>query len=746
MNLADLSIKRPVFITAIVIVMITMGLMAFKKMPVDMFPNVTFPIVMVQTIYPGAGPAEVETLVSKVLEEEIGTVAGIKTLSSTNTEGSSMVIAEFTLETDVKYAEQQVRDKVSSAMMKLPDDIQQPVVRRIDPADQPIVILAMTADLPEAELFDLADKIVKPKIEQVNQVGRVQVFGGREREIHIELDRRKLKQYEVSATAVSNRIAAAGANIPAGSFDQAKSELVFRTVGEFSSVKDVGSVIVSFLGNDVPVTVNDVGRVVDTVKDEESRGYYNGEKAVFMLVFRQSGANTIAVADAVKKRAETLNKEFTDTKSSAKMIVVRDGAKPIRANVADVEETIFFGIILTVLVVFFFLGSLRSTFITGLAIPNSLIGAFFLMSLAGFSINIMTLLALSIAVGLLIDDAIVVRENIFRHSEMGKSPIRAASEGTKEVLLAVIATTGAVIAVFAPIGFLSGVVGQFFKEFGLTICFAMLISLFDAVTMAPMLSAYFAGSHGDGPKWWEATMGRVLKAFDRFQTRLENGYAGFLKRAINYPLVIIGGALAIFLVSVAMIKFIPKTFLPTPDFGEFQVTLDAQPGTSLSSMAETSAKIDKIIRGHKETESSVMFVGSWTGEANKATFFVNMIDSKKRKDVTTTNLKDMLREEMKPFAEFRPIVKDIDNVGGGQRPFNLNISGSNLQEIEKYSQMVFERLKNHPALTDVDITNRPGKPEFQVIPDKLRSERLGVSANVLGQELRAQIEGLTPAV
>jgi HAE1 family hydrophobic/amphiphilic exporter-1 len=746
MNLSDLSIRRPVFITAIVIVMVTLGLMAFKKMPVDMFPNVTFPVVMVQTAYPGAGPAEVETLVSKILEEQISTVAGIKTLSSNNTEGNSMVIAEFTLDTDVKYAEQQIRDKVSSALSKLPTDSKQPVIRRIDPADQPIVILAMTSEMPDAELFDLADKTIKPKIEQVSQVGQVQVFGGREREIHVELDRAKLKQYELSATAVSARIAAAGANIPAGSVNKASQELVFRTVGEFGSVKDIGSVIVSFLGNDVPVTVNDVGRVVDTVKDETSRGYYNGHKAVFMIVFRQSGANTIAVADAVKKRAEQINKDFAATNSTAKMIVVRDGAKAIRANVLDVEETIGFGILLTVLVVFFFLGSLRSTLITGLAIPNSLIGAFFLMSVAGFSINIMTLLALSIAVGLLIDDAIVVRENIFRHAEMGKPPIKAASEGTKEVLLAVIATTGAVISVFAPIGFLSGVVGQFFKEFGLTICFAMLISLFDALTMAPMLSAYFAGAHSAGPKWWAASVGKVLKAFDRFQTYLEDTYAAFLRKAINYPILIIGSALAIFIVSIVLAKFIPKTFLPTPDFGEFQVTLDAAPGTSLDAMAEASSKVDALIRSHKETESSVMFVGSFTGEANKATFFINMIDAKKRKNVTTTKLKEMLREEFKPYAEFRPIVKDIDNVGGGQRPFNLNISGTDLKEIEKYSQLAFEKLKNHPALTDVDISNRPGKPEFQVLPDKVRSERLGVAANVLGQELRAQVEGLTPAV
>ncbi|MGE4130400.1 MAG: efflux RND transporter permease subunit [Bdellovibrionales bacterium] len=744
MSPADLSIKRPVFITAIVIILLALGYLSLRRMPVDLFPNITFPIVSVSTLYPGAGPEEVETLVSKVLEEEMSTITGIKTLRSTNSEGSSMVIAEFTLETDIKYAEQQIRDRVSSAKRKLPDDIEEPVVRRIDPADQPIVILALTADLPPAELFDLADKSIKSKIEQVNQVGLVEVIGGREREIHVELDRKKLKSYEISATSVVNRIAAAGQNIPAGKVDESKTETVFRTLGEFKTIKDISSVIVSFLGNDVPVTVGDVGRVSDTVQDEKSRAYVNGERSVFMMVFRQSGANTIAVADAVRARVDKLNSEL----KNAKVTLVRDGSKMIRANVADVYEAIIIGIILTIIVVYFFLGSGRSTFITGLALPTSLIGAFFLMSVAGFTINVMSLLALSLAVGLLIDDAIVVRENIFRHTEMGKDPIRAASEGTKEVLLAVIATTLAVIAVFAPIGFLSGVVGQFFKEFGLTVCFAMAISLFDAVTNAPMLSAYFAGtSHGpkDSPGLWGRTVGRLVGQFDRFQTWLENRYENVLHWTLAHPLIVIGSSVLIFVFSLWTIKFIPKTFLPAQDMGEFSVSLDMPPGTSIGAMAEVATEVDKTMRANAEVAESVMIVGGRTGEANKAQFFVNMVPASQRK-INTSDFKDKIREQLKPFAKARPIVKDIDMVMGGQRPFNLNIIGTDLAAIEDVSNQMFERLKKHPALKDVDISYRPGKPEFQVVPDKLRAERLGVATLTMGQELRTQVEGTKAAV
>jgi HAE1 family hydrophobic/amphiphilic exporter-1 len=759
MNLADLSIKRPVFVTSLVVVLIAVGFLSLMKMSVDLFPNVTFPVVMVQTTWGGAGPEEVETLVSRPLEDQISTVSGIKTLSSTNYEGVSTVIAEFTLETDIKDAEQQVRARVSGAKRGLPQDIDEPIIRRIDPADQPILIVALTSELPPAELFDLADKTLRPRIEQVNQVGLVQVVGGREREIHVDLDRKKLRQYDLSAASIVRQISTDGLNVPAGKVDQSKSELSFRTLGQFPAVKDINNVIVSFFGNDVGVKVSDVGQVVDTIKDETTRAFVNGKRSIFLLVYRQSGANTIAVADAVKKRIDKVNKEFETKKIAGKVTVVRDGAQPIRANVLDVEESILIGIVLTILVVYFFLGSGRSTFITGLALPNSLLGAFFLMSLAGFSINIMSLLALSLAVGLLIDDAIVVRENIFRHAEMGKSSIQAASDGTKEVLLAVIATTGAVVAVFGPVGFLNGIVGQFFKEFALTVCFAMVISLFDAVTMAPMLSAYFAGAHGHGhagpSKWligrlWQGSMGRVLKAFDRFQTRLENAYANTLrwitKNNIN-PAITIGGAFLIFVASFGALKQIPKTFLPASDTGEFQVSLDAEPGTSIEGMSEIATKIDELLRKNKEVAQSVMFVGSGqTLEANKASFFVTMIPYKQRKDLSTTDFKARLREQLKPYAQYRPIVKDIDNVGGGQRPFTMNINGSDLEVVQKEAQKVFEWLKTNPALLDVDISFRKGKPEFQVVPDKSKAERLGIATTIMGNELRTQIEGAKAAV
>lgn len=749
MNLAELSIRRPIFIICIVILMLAVGLISLKKLPVDLFPDVTFPIVSIVIAYPGAGPEEVETLITRPVEEEIGTLSGLKTLTSESKEGFTRIIAKFTLETDIKDAEQRVRDRVSFSRRKLPDEIEEPLIRRIDPADQPVTIVALAGDLPLGQLYDLANEDIKPKLEQVSQVGLVELMGGRRREIHVDLDRAKLKRHELSADQVVRRISQAGQNIPAGTVEKSDKETVVRTVAEFKSIDDVKSTIVNFVGNDIPVTIADLGEVKDSLKDEKSRTSYNGKPSLFLSIYRQSGANTISVVDSVAARVDQLQAELSKRKDFASanlsLKVVRDGAKYIRANVFDVQESIVIGILLTILVVFFFLGSGRSTIITGMALPNSLIGAFILMHMAGFSINVMSLLALSLTVGLLIDDAIVVRENIFRHLELGFSPKRAALLGTNEVTLAVIATTATVIAVFGPIGFLDGVVGQFFKQFGLTICFAMMISLFDALTVAPMMSAYLASKHSEAKGLWYYSVGYLLRGFDRFQTFLENVYGKTLGFTLKFPVVILAAAAAIFVASVFALQGVPKTFLPPQDNGEFAIDLDMPPGTSLEKMSEVALAVDEKLRARPEVVDSIMTIGNSDGEANVATFFVTLVGRHERK-MNTSEFKELMRGELKSFSYANPVVKDIDMVSGGLRPFNLNISGTNLQEIESIAKEIFAKLKDHPALKDPDISFRPGKPEFQAKVDKNRAAQLGVSTDLIGSELRTHLEGATPAV
>jgi len=747
MNLAKLSIERPTFITCLVILSVVAGVMLFKSLGVDLFPDVTFPVVTVTTPYPGAGPSEIETLVSKPLEDEISTLSGIKRLSSINQEGISVVVAEFTLETDVKYAEQQVRDRVGGAKRKLPEDIKEPVIRRIDPSDMPILILALQSELPPAEMYDLAEDVIKPKLEQVNQVGLVKVLGGRKREIHVALDRTKLKSFEISAGQVAQRISGAGEDIPSGKKSVGDQETIYRTVGQFKTIEEIKNLVVNFFGNEKAVRVSDIGSVLDTLEDETSRTFLNDKKSLFIYVYKQSGTNTIAVVNNLLKKMDEVNVILSKSTHQSRLNMIRDGSKWIKTNVEDVKDSILIGAILAVVVVFLFLGNIRSTIITGLALPNSLLGAFILMAIAGYTINIMTLLALSLSVGLLIDDAIVVRENIFRHVEMGKKTRLAAYDGTVEVTLAVIATTLTVIAVFGPLGFLKGVTGQFFKQFGLTVCFAMAISLFDALTMAPMLSAYFAGKHGERKtnKLYDYTLGFLTKSFGIFQDWLDDFYEKLLRKVVRRPMLTIGISILIFLVCMNFGKYIPKTFLPTQDSGEFNVSVDLPPGTNLSAMTKLALKVSEIIGKNKEVETRAVTVGNADGDANQASIYVRLIPFKERPGVRTSNVKEKIRTDLKHYAYANPAVKDFDNVGAGMRPFNVNIFGPDLAELEKIGLAALDKVKAIPGFKDPDINFRPGKPEFRIVPDKERGEALGVLTSTIGRDLRVQVEGLEAA-
>lgn len=741
MTLAELSIRRPIFITCLAIVTVALGLLSYRQLGVDMLPNVSFPIVTVTVPYPGAAPAEIETLVCKVLEDEMSTVPGIKSLRSISREGVGTVVADFSLEVDIKYAEQQVRDRVSAAKRKLPKEVLEPAIRKLSPSDQPIMYLAIEGDLPPERLFAIADEQVRPRLEQVNQVGLVEIIGGRKREIHVELDATKLKEYEISSGWVVQRLQQSGQNIPIGKVARGGEESVLRAVGEYSTLDDIAKTTVNFFANDVPVRISDLGQVRDTLSDETARTFVNGKQGLFIFVFKQSGANTLRVSDGVKAKMEMLNGELANLAGQPRLTIVRDTAKFVRFNLDDVKESILLGIILTIIVVYLFLGSFRSTIITGLALPNSLLGAFILMSLAGFTINSMTLLAMSLAVGLLVDDAIVVRENIFRHIEHGMAPRQAALTGTREVSLAVIATTLAVLSVFGPVGYLKGVVGQFFREFALTICFAMLISLYDSLTIAPMLSAYFAGSL-EKPKGmlYRMTFGAVLSAFEAMQKWLDRTYAVVIRGAVAWPWMTLLGTGAVVGLSILALSKVPKTFLSPQDFGEFAVGIELDPGANLDATGKIAREIDELIRKEPEIAQATVIVGTREGQANVAEFTYSLVPRALR-SVTTTQFKDRVREMLRPYESVHPKVKDVDFVGGGMRPFNVNIIGDDFATLESVARRTFDFLKDHPGLSDIDFSHKPGKPEVRVVVDRDRAARLGVSSSAVGAELRTQVEG-----
>lgn len=748
MKIANFSIKKPVTVTSMFFLIIIMGLMAYKDLAVDLYPNVSFPIVTIVTVYPGSGPQEIEELVTKPIEKELSTISGIKKVSSTNKEGLSQVTAEFSMDTDIKFAEQQIKDRVSSIRGKLPEGIENPLFRTIDPSDQPVLILSMVADLGPAELYDLADNNIRPLIEQVKQVGFVDVVGGRKREIKVDLDRKKLLEARLSATQVSNQIALSGLSIPAGKIGNNSSEMVIRTSGQYDTPEAIAKTVVSFYGNENAVRVSNVAKVSEGLEEEKTRNYVNGKTSISFMVYRQSGANTVQVANQVKERVESLNKEFSTQIKGFKILVDRDGARPIRANVDDVIETIAIGILLVIIVVYFFLGNMRSTIITGIAIPNSLIGALILMLMMGFSINIMTLLAMSLAVGLLIDDAIVVRENIFRHLEEGMSPLKAAVKGTAEVQGAVIGVSLTILAVFVPIAFIQGIVGQFFKEFGLTVAFIIIISTADALIMAPMMSTYFAGPlHVEPKNFFTRFMRKLVKEFDRFQGWLEKIYDKSITITLKHKKTVLFVSFAIAIGSIIVAKYVDKTFIPPADNGEMEIKLDLPAGATLLAMDAVATKLDKDLRSLSEIAKTVVTVGGQNGEPNEASIFVALVPKKER-ELNTIDLKEKIRKEILPkYASSNPNILEASGTGGGgSQPFQVSLVGNDLSSIKSVSDALVAELKKSPHLQDVSSSYRSGKPEFQVKINRDRADAYGISTNIVGSELRTQIEGFIPAV
>jgi HAE1 family hydrophobic/amphiphilic exporter-1 len=752
MNFAQLAIKRPIFITCVVIIMLVLGWVALNKLSVELFPDVNPPVVSVTTMYPGTGPKEIETLVTKPIEDGVSTIAGSKRVTSQSIEGVSQVVIEFFMDVDIKQAEQRVRDKVSEAKVRFPTGVKEPIVQALNFSDQAVVSIALKSNRTQAELYDLADRNIKPRLQQLRDVGKVQIVGGRKREIQVQLDRSRLKERGFSAGFVASKLAESGANIPAGKVNEGQEESVFRSRGEFHAVDEIKNTVVSLFGNENATKIADVGRVVDTLEDEKNRVYIDGNNSIIVEIFKQSKTNTVAIAKRVRAELPKLQDSLKVIDPSLEITLVRDGSREISLNIFDVQESIFLGIVLTIIVVYLFLGNFRSTIITGLALPNSLLGSFILMQAFGLSVNIVTLLALSLVVGLLIDDAIVVRENIFRYLERGMAPKEAAQKGTDEVTLAVIATTLVVMSVFGPIALTEGLVGKILANFGLTMCFAMAISLFDALTIAPMLSAYFAGNlaHVSAkPKVnsiYRYSLGGLLRGFDWLQVQMEHGYAWLIEKVLKARLVTIIATGAICVVCFGLVGQISKTFLPAQDAGEFAINLELPQGTNIDRTNEVALQVDKIVRALPEVATAALTVGGTNAEPNKASFYIRLKAAKQR-NRGLSEIKDQMRKELIPFAFATPKVQDYDFTGGGfGRPLMINLLSDNSEVLEPYVRKLTEHLKKDPRLKDVDTTLREGKREFsfELKPD--RAQLYGMNTTLLGQELRAQVQGVPATV
>ncbi len=739
MNIAKLAIKRPVFITSIVAIIVILGAFSYKNIGVEMLPDMSFPTLSITTVYSGSSPDEIEQLITKPLEDELGAISGIKHMSSESKEGLSLITIEFGMEVNLDRAAQDVRDKISVAKNNLPDDIaEDPVVSKIDFDAQPVIRVALISDLPAGDVYDIAKETIKPKLEKINDVGNVQITGGSRREIQIEIDQNKVNEYVVPMTRIVNRIKNSGSNVPIGKQEEGFNETVFRAMGEYTTLDQIRDTMISFsgdMGNSISVGV--LGCVNDGTKDVESIGYfYDSQKmnnmrvqsCIYIDVIKQSGKNTVTVADAVKSKIDEINAGLKQVKGNSYVRIISDQSKWIKTNVEETVSAIIMGIILAVIIVYLFLGNIRSTIITGIAIPNSLLGAVILMDVMGYTFNMMTLMALSLVVGLLVDDAIVVRENIFRKIEDGHDSFKAAEIGTTEVTLAVIATTLAIVSVFFPIGMLTGVIGKVFKQFGFTVVFAMIVSLFDALTVAPFLSAYFAG---DGKK----SQNKVVVLFEKFQAKMEEYYISIMGYCLRHPLIVITAAIMIFAVSIGLLSFVKQTFIAQTDNGDFAVNIEMPAGTSLKGTAETISKIEENLREFCDIDYYGVTIGNSNGEVRKGQIICFL---RKDRKIGTVEVKEKIRSFLTKFEYAHPTV---GNKGGTGTPFSLIVSGKDLATVEKTASMIMNQIRTISDLTDIDSSAKKGGKEFRVIFNKSKMRSLGISNSVVGMELRYNVAG-----
>lgn len=737
MWLVDTSVRRPVAAVMMSVSLVVLGWISLGRLGVDLFPAVEFPYVSITTRLEGAGPDAVETEVTDVIEEHVNTISGIKKLRSVSAEGLSQVFIEFELNENADAKAQDARDKVSLAQNELPEDAKVPVVEKVDPDAAPILSVMIAGDLPIGELTTFADHVVKESIQRLPGVGSVAMVGGRKREIRIWLDGAKMRSFGVTAADVAAAVRSENAETPGGRLEVggARREYGVKTMAEARSAAEFAALVVAFQSNGAPTHVGDVARVEDGLEDERSFAQLNGRPGVSLDVRRQSGRNTVQVAREVKAEVARLVKIAPP---GIDIIVARDVSRFIESSIRDVLFDLSIAVVLVVAITFLFLLSMRATLIVALAIPTSLISTFFVFYLFGFTLNILTLLALTVAIGLLVDDAIVVIESIQRDVDAGRDSSVAAVEGSERVGLAVLAGTFATLAVFVPIAFMSGIVGRFFMQYGLAIVFSVSVSLLVALTLTPMLASRFlqpAASH------W-----RVLKPIERFHKYLERAYARIVKGAVKWRYLVILIGFSTVMIGGWFAKHVPMGFTSKSDRSEFLGSLELPLGFGMLEGRGAALTMDQALHTVEHVRDVFITVGAGSqGKVNRIDLYAT-ITPKQQRDVSQFIVMDAARAAVAkavPLAQ-KITIAEVSWISGGgvsSSDIELVFRGSDLEELQTSSADVATRLADLPSLVDIHSTYEEGRPELQISIDRLRAGNLGVGARTLATTARTLIGG-----
>ncbi|MBZ0199940.1 MAG: efflux RND transporter permease subunit [Ignavibacteriaceae bacterium] len=736
MKLANVSIKRPVFTTMIVMAIVVLGLFSFMQLNVDQYPDIDIPYVTITTVLPGAGPEQIESDVTKIIEDAVNPIAGVEHISSTSMEGVSIVTIQFKLEVNGEIASQEVREKTAAVRSDLPDDVKDPIIQRLDPASAPILTLSISADRTEKEITTYTKDVIKKRLENVSGVGSAEVVGGAERKILVEVDAEKLKAYNLSINDIVNSLVASNIEVPGGNVKNRKQQFILRTMGKLTDVKQFNNIIVSS-PNGESIYLSNIATIKDSTEEKTSITRLNGVLAVGLEIKKQSGSNTVQVATALKKEFAKLQKEIP---SEYKITIAKDNSVFIEHSINDVLFDLIYGALLAVIVIYFFLANTRPTIISAFALPTSILGSFILMYALGFTLNIMSLLALSLAVGLLIDDAIVVIENIYRHMSEGATPIEAAKAATEEIGLAVLAVTLTLVAVFVPVAFMPGLVGRFFFEFGITVTVAVLVSLFIAFTLTPMLSSKWLKKEDEELKKDGNILEKALYYFNHFFEWLSGKYRKSLDWALYHRKTIVFGAIAIFLFSFYLMRFLGTEFFPSQDQGEFSITIHAAPGSSLDQTDEIAKKLEKIVEKKPGVVNVLTTIGSGNNPVNKGSILVKLV-SKKERDYTVDDIINELRKQTN-IAGANISFGMPGGPGGGEKPLIFSVRGEDLNKLENIADQVQLIVETTSGAVDVESSLETSKPEMRIIIDRHKAASLGVSPSSIAMAIRSMVDGV----
>ena len=737
MILSDLSIKRPVFAAVLMLALVTLGLFSYRRLSVEEFPSVEIPVVSIVTKFPGASPESIEREVSKKIEEAVNQIAGVKHVMSYSREGVSTVVVEFRLEEKINEVSQEARAKVNAIRGNLPIASEEPIIQKLDFNALPVISLAVQGKgMSTKDLTTLVEKKIKRRLENVSGVGKVDMVGSAKREVTVIIDPVRLEALGLGIDEVVSGLKSENVNTPLGRLTQKGNEYPIRISGKPDRVEGFRSMVVA-QRNGRGITLAEVADLKDGAEEQRSLALINGVPAVALDIVKQSGANMVEVVDGVRKSVGKLQQELP---AGVELSVVRDASIPTRESLADVKETMLIGGLLTVIIVFCFINSWRSTVITGLTLPISVVSSFIIMNAMGMTLNVMTLMALSLAIGLLIDDAIVVRENIVRHLEHGEDHLTASKIGTSEIGLAVFATSMSIVAVFVPVAFMRGIVGRFFFQFGMTVAFAVLVSLFVSFTLDPMLSSRWH----DPPIGLKGKRKGLAKLLDRFNDRFDawaDGYQKVVAWALGHRKSVLGLAFASFVIGIGIFTTLESSFMTNQDKGEFQVVFTTAPDASMAESTDRLKAMLATLAGTPEVEHTYASIGAGdSGTVRNGKLYVKLKEKALRKR-SQDQVQQDFRTKLQQIPGVTTSIERVGDVGSGAKPLQVNLRGEDIPTLKRYAAQLKSEIYKIPGVVDLEVTLEHDIPEYQMTVDRARAQDAGVNTNDIASTVSRLVGG-----